>query len=144
MSYSPYPDTRYRQVPVLIQIPSQAHTGIMLFSDPSPSYILKMATIMLLCVAPLAYLMYRRVVHTPIPVSVNYHLTRRCNKECGFCFHTAKTSNTATLEDAQRALALLKCAGMRKVNFAGGEPFLNAKFLGMELSSLCAVIWEGD
>src|SRR5688500_5451137 len=24
-----------------------------------------------------------------VPVSVNYHFTRRCNKACGFCFHTA-------------------------------------------------------
>ncbi|KUI65263.1 Radical S-adenosyl methionine domain-containing protein 2 [Cytospora mali] len=50
--------------------------------------------------------------------------------ECKFCFHTAKTSNVASLEDAKQALALLKHAGMKKVNFAGGEPFGNPKFLG--------------
>ena len=27
-----------------------------------------------------------------IPISVNRHFTRQCNKTCGFCFHTAKTS----------------------------------------------------
>lgn len=102
----------------------------MLFSNSSPSYILKTLIAMILCVASLAHFMYRRVVKTPVPVSVNYFLTRRCNKECGFCFHTAKTSNTAPLEDAKRALALLKHAGMRKINFAGGEPFINPKFLG--------------
>ncbi|KAK3331400.1 hypothetical protein B0H66DRAFT_573089 [Apodospora peruviana] len=44
-----------------------------------------------------------------IPVSVNYFFTRKCNKTCGFCFHTAKTSY---------------------LNIAGGEPFLYPKFLG--------------
>ncbi|KAH3716536.1 hypothetical protein DPMN_059260 [Dreissena polymorpha] len=27
-----------------------------------------------------------------VPLSVNYHFTRKCNYTCGFCFHTAKTS----------------------------------------------------
>jgi hypothetical protein len=36
---------------------------------------------------------------TKIPVSVNYHFTRRCNKTCGFCFHTATTSH---IEDLPR------------------------------------------
>jgi len=54
-----------------------------------------------------------------IPVSVNYFFTRRCNAECGFCFHTAKTSYVAPMEDAKRGLALLKQAGMLKIDFAG-------------------------
>lgn len=37
-----------------------------------------------------------------IPVSVNFHFTRKCNYECGFCFHTAKTSHITPLEDAKR------------------------------------------
>lgn len=65
-----------------------------------------------------------------IPISVNYHFTRQCNKTCGFCFHTATTSHKESLDRAKRGLALLKQAGMRKLNFAGGEPFLYAKFLG--------------
>lgn len=64
------------------------------------------------------------------PVSVNYHFTRRCNKICGFCFHTATTSYRETLPNAMRGLRLLKEAGMKKLNFAGGEPFLYTKFLG--------------
>ncbi|KAF3905242.1 hypothetical protein ABW21_db0203815 [Orbilia brochopaga] len=64
------------------------------------------------------------------PISVNYHLTRRCNYICGFCFHTAKTSHILALDDAKRGLKLLKEAGMRKLNFAGGEPFLEKEFLG--------------
>lgn len=40
------------------------------------------------------------------------------------------------LANAKRAMLLLKEAGMRKVNFAGGEPFLNPKFLG-RLAQYC-------
>lgn len=35
-----------------------------------------------------------------------------------------------------RAMALLKEAGMKKINFAGGEPFLQAEFLG-QLAKYC-------
>lgn len=79
---------------------------------------------------------YRCVSRGPIPISVNYHFTRRCNKKCGFCFHTAKTSHMATPEEAKRGLTLLKKAGMRKLKFAGGEPFLYPKYLGMS-HALC-------
>ncbi|MEQ2308661.1 Radical S-adenosyl methionine domain-containing protein 2 [Ameca splendens] len=66
------------------------------------------------------------------PTSVNYHFTRKCNYKCGFCFHTAKTSFVLPLEEAKRGLKLLKEAGMEKINFSGGEPFLHEKgdFLG--------------
>ncbi|RFU31046.1 hypothetical protein B7463_g5285, partial [Scytalidium lignicola] len=73
---------------------------------------------------------------SPVPISVNYHLTRKCNYECGFCFHTAKTSYILPLEDAKRGLSLLKNAGMKKLNFAGGEPMLYPKFVG-ELARYC-------
>ena len=65
-----------------------------------------------------------------VPISVNYHFSRKCNADCGFCFHTALTSDVASLEDAQHALQLLKNEGMKKLNFAGGEPFLYPKLLG--------------
>ena len=48
----------------------------------------------------------------------------------GFCFHTAKTSYVESLPNAKRAMTLLKDAGMKKINFAGGEPFMNAELLG--------------
>lgn len=64
------------------------------------------------------------------PVSVNYHFTRQCNRTCGFCFHTATTSFKESPENAKRGLAALKKAGMRKINFAGGEPFLHKPLLG--------------
>ncbi|KAI1125702.1 hypothetical protein F5Y10DRAFT_279276 [Nemania abortiva] len=65
------------------------------------------------------------------PVSVNYHFTRKCNKVCGFCFHTEKTSYVASEDEMKRGLRLLKKAGMRKINFAGGEPFLYPDKLAM-------------
>ncbi|KAI5288722.1 hypothetical protein KEM54_004957 [Ascosphaera aggregata] len=65
-----------------------------------------------------------------VPLSVNYHFTRECNKDCGFCFFTAKSSFTLSEDDARRGLRLLREAGTKKINFAGGEPCLNEKFLG--------------
>ncbi|KAL1616636.1 hypothetical protein SLS56_011339 [Neofusicoccum ribis] len=67
------------------------------------------------------------------PISVNYHFTRKCNKSCGFCFHTATTSYKENPERAKEGLRMLKAAGMRKINFAGGEPFLYPKFLSKTL-----------
>jgi len=79
--------------------------------------------------------------NTTVPVSVNYHFARKCNRTCGFCFHTekvgfrdlhipqtadsyVKNSFMLDIDSAKRGLSLLKAAGMRKINFAGGEPFL--------------------
>ncbi|TRY86237.1 hypothetical protein DNTS_026409 [Danionella cerebrum] len=61
-----------------------------------------------------------------------------CNYKCGFCFHTAKTSFVLPIEEAKRGLQLLKDAGMEKINFSGGEPFLQQRgvFLG-ELVRFC-------
>ncbi len=70
------------------------------------------------------------VTPSKCPLSVNYHFTRRCNKACGFCFHTATTSHKENLTSAKRGLHLLKESGMKKLNFAGGEPFLYPSFLG--------------
>jgi sulfatase maturation enzyme AslB (radical SAM superfamily) len=43
--------------------------------------------------------------------------TRKCNYECGFCFHTAKTSHVEPLDAAKKGLRVLKDARMRKINF---------------------------
>eukprot|EP01006_Ploeotia_vitrea_P039896 TRINITY_DN66386_c0_g1_i2.p1 TRINITY_DN66386_c0_g1~~TRINITY_DN66386_c0_g1_i2.p1 ORF type:complete len:344 (-),score=52.81 TRINITY_DN66386_c0_g1_i2:157-1188(-) len=59
-----------------------------------------------------------------VPLSVNFHMTRKCNYSCGFCFHTDNKSQPAPLEDAKRVILQLKAAGMKKLNFSGGEPFL--------------------
>lgn len=47
-----------------------------------------------------------------VPKSVNFHFTRKCNYECGFCFHTAKTSYVLPVTDAQKGLLMLKNCGM--------------------------------
>lgn len=71
-----------------------------------------------------------------IPVAVNYHFSRKCNYSCGFCFHTYTNDFNLTLTDAKKGLKLLHEAGMRKINFAGGEPFLFPKQLG-EMVEFC-------
>ena len=59
-----------------------------------------------------------------VPISVNYHLTRVCNYNCKFCFHTNTTRYVCTLEDAKRGMKLLLEKGTKKINFSGGEPFM--------------------
>lgn len=69
-------------------------------------------------------------IKTTAPISVNYHFSRKCNASCNFCFHTATTSYVEPQQNSLRGLRLLKQAGMKKINFAGGEPFLYPKLLG--------------
>jgi radical S-adenosyl methionine domain-containing protein 2 len=59
-----------------------------------------------------------------VPISVNYFPSRKCNYTCGFCFHTDTSSYVLPIDEAKRGLRLLREAGMRKLNIAGGEPFL--------------------
>jgi radical S-adenosyl methionine domain-containing protein 2 len=105
---------------------------------PQGSQILILSAALLLAVATSAIpqalrAVRRRFAKSSIPVSVNYFFSRKCNKECGFCFHTAKTSYVLSQEEAHRGLSLLRQAGMKKLNIAGGEPFLYPKFLGAML-----------
>lgn len=58
------------------------------------------------------------------PKSVNYHFTRKCNYECGFCFHTAKTSYMLNLTDAKQGLNMLKNAGNQKIVLAKNRKYL--------------------
>jgi sulfatase maturation enzyme AslB (radical SAM superfamily) len=68
--------------------------------------------------------------HDPnVPDSVNYFPSRKCNYTCGFCFHTETSSYVLPVAEAKRGLQLLKEAGMRKLNIAGGEPFLYPRLL---------------
>lgn len=68
------------------------------------------------------------------PISVNYFPSRQCNYTCGFCFHTDTTSNMLPLAKAKQGLRLLQQSGMRKLNIAGGEPFLHPRFLAQILA----------
>ena len=89
-----------------------------------------MLSLVLVAVCLSLNILARKSIQKKSPISVNYHFTRRCNYECGFCFHTSKTSHMLSIEQAKQGLLRLKQAGMRKINFAGGEPFLYPKFLG--------------
>ncbi|KAL1983479.1 hypothetical protein VTN96DRAFT_10300 [Rasamsonia emersonii] len=71
-----------------------------------------------------------------VPLSVHYMFTRRCNYECGFCFHTEKTCHIESFENMQRGLWMLRRAGMKKINFAGGEPLLYPQLLS-KLVAFC-------
>ena len=62
-----------------------------------------------------------------IPLSVNYHFTRKCNYECKFCFHQAKTSYHLPIEEAKRGITMLVDSGMKKINFSGIEILIEAK-----------------
>ena len=97
----------------------------------SPTFIIRVIVCLALgCVVCLALFYKRRAPRASLPVSVNYFPSRECNKECGFCFHTAKTSYMLPQAEARRGLVMLQRAGMKKLNVAGGEPFLHPKFLG--------------
>ncbi|KAJ2987957.1 hypothetical protein HDV02_005873, partial [Globomyces sp. JEL0801] len=76
------------------------------------------------------YIIKQSFKKTVIPISVNYHFTRLCNYSCGFCFHTAKTSTRCTIQQAKAVMEKLSNAGMKKLNFAGGEPMLDPRFVG--------------
>ena len=69
--------------------------------------------------------------------SVNYFISRECNYNCQFCFHTQKNTDKLSLEKSKRGLEMLKAEGCEKINFAGGEPFLNDMLLG-ELCRHCS------
>lgn len=56
--------------------------------------------------------------------AVNFHFTRKCNFQCKFCFHTSKSSHVLPIGDCVLLLKQVREAGARKINFAGGEPFL--------------------
>lgn len=56
--------------------------------------------------------------------SINFHFTRSCNYNCHFCFHTEKTKKHAPVADLTRTITLLAAEGVKKINFAGGEPLL--------------------
>lgn len=68
--------------------------------------------------------------------AVNFHFTRKCNYNCGFCFHTSKTSHIESMENIKLILKAIKDEGCLKINFAGGEPFLYASKLG-EMVKYC-------
>lgn len=61
----------------------------------------------------------------PIPVSINYHITQRCNYCCKFCFaRYGNCQEELTLIESKLLIEELVSNGCEKINFAGGEPTL--------------------
>lgn len=60
--------------------------------------------------------------------TVNLHLEKDCNYKCSFCYAHFKESIDLLSKDDTLSLitALKKQGNVQKINFAGGEPFLNA------------------
>ncbi len=59
--------------------------------------------------------------------TVNFHLVKNCNLRCKFCyahFHNVRRKDLLSLEMLYSIIKKLKEAGCIKLNFAGGEPFL--------------------
>eukprot|EP00051_Salpingoeca_urceolata_P015880 m.207935 g.207935 ORF g.207935 m.207935 type:complete len:330 (+) comp18525_c0_seq1:285-1274(+) len=74
--------------------------------------------------------LYRNRKAAKPALSVNYHFLRQCNYSCKFCFHTEKNRDVLDESKVKRGLSLLIEHGLGKINFSGGEPFLQAKLLG--------------
>lgn len=76
--------------------------------------------------------------------SVNFHLYKPCNDRCTFCFATFRdVEGQVSFQEVCRIIDALRAAGVRKINFVGGEPTLyreigptiqHAKSLGLTTS----------
>lgn len=59
------------------------------------------------------------------PIAVNFHIRKKCNDVCRFCFSTFDdVDGHVSTDEAIGILRLLRRAGCEKINFAGGEPTL--------------------
>ena len=74
-------------------------------------------------------------------------LSRACKNKAGIIallnFHTQKNNYKLPIEDAIRGLKILKDYGVKKINFAGGEPFTAPSYLG-ELIRQCKEVIKID
>ena len=66
-------------------------------------------------------------------ITVNFHLTKRCNYKCKYCYAKFKNFSEMNTIDSQQIVLQIAQVGFSKINFAGGEPFLY-KGLGLLLS----------
>lgn len=58
--------------------------------------------------------------------TASFHIVKPCNMKCKFCYATFQDMNVKQLPKEQAFIILdkLKDAGLKKITFAGGEPFL--------------------
>lgn len=60
-----------------------------------------------------------------VPLSVHLGLTNRCNNRCVYCHYDQRPQEDVwTTESLKKVLAEMKSAGVRRVQFTGGEPLL--------------------
>lgn len=62
------------------------------------------------------------------PLAVNWHCFKACNYACRFCyarFEDLTGTPNMTEHDGRRLLEQLAYAGVKKINFVGGEPMLH-------------------
>ncbi|MHA1267542.1 MAG: viperin family antiviral radical SAM protein [Candidatus Helarchaeota archaeon] len=60
-----------------------------------------------------------------VPIAINFHVWPKCNYQCKFCFaHFKDCQEGLSKEQALSLIALLSIWGIKKINFAGGEPTL--------------------
>lgn len=70
------------------------------------------------------------IIDTKIVPSINYHLWKSCNANCGFCFATFNDSKEffpkgyLSEEDSLQIIDQIISAGFKKITFSGGEPTL--------------------
>lgn len=62
------------------------------------------------------------------PEEVIFEVTQSCNMNCGHCFVT-KSSEKLEFKNVEQFLLECKKAGINRIGFTGGEPFLNLNFI---------------
>lgn len=65
--------------------------------------------------------------------TINFHLLKQCNLSCSFCFapfNYLESAKPLSLEEMCKLVTLLKEAGAKKLNLAGGEPLILADICG--------------
>ncbi len=94
-------------------------------------------------------------VAAPIVSTVNYHLWQPCNMACGNCHSTYEDTLTVLKarslprDRSLELVRLLRAAGFRKINFAGGEPTLcpwisDAVRLAKSLGFVTSIVTNGS
>ena len=70
-----------------------------------------------------------------LPFVVNWHITYQCNYRCSFCFFRNPSDKqdrspklSVSIENAYDLIRELRDSGVRRINFAGGEPTLVKEF----------------